>query len=185
MWYDVSVVARDVYGNQSVPSASRFRTLAAPDTVAPIITPGSVTVNGISESGAWVRWKTDELSQGFVGYAADAGPAAKVAQQVESSGSGLVEEATLTRDHAVGLEGLAPGTVYGLIIGSVDASGNAAQEVSASFETAAGADVIDPQFTLGPGVRAQVESADVELAADEVVTVEVRYDVDEIGRAHV
>ncbi|MGB1717753.1 MAG: PKD domain-containing protein, partial [Candidatus Latescibacterota bacterium] len=166
-WYDFSVVVIDREGNASEPVSGRFRTLAAPDVDPPVIQPGSVQVNGIVEDGAWVRWETDELSTSAVSYAAVGGPVAKVAQENSATG-GLVESTVLTRSHAVQLSGL-----------SADTSKNVSIGADAAFRTAAGADLVPPQFMLAPGAQAQVEQAEIAFAADEVVTAEIRYDVDD------
>ena len=178
-WHDFSVRVRDRFQNESPPAAGRFRTLAAPDTVKPNITPGSIAVNGITEKGVWIRWATDELSTGIVTYA-EQGVAAKLAQATDGASSGVVREQTLSREHAIELIGLKSKTRYRFVAESVDASGNVSKAVEDVFETAAEADIVAPKFTLGPGVRApKVESVDIELEADEVVEAEVRYDIDD------
>ena len=143
-----------------------------------MIQPGSVQVNGIVEDGAWVRWETDELSTSTVNYAAVGGPVAKVAQENSATG-GLVESTVLTRSHAVQLYGLSADTEYAVSVQSTDASKNVSKGEDATFRTAAGADLVPPQFMQAPGGQAQVDVAEITFAADEVVTAEIRYDADD------
>jgi len=178
-WYRFALRVKDRFGNESPAAQGRFRTLAAPDIVKPVIAPGSVVVNGITEEGAWIRWTTDELSTGTVTYAAENAVAAKLAQVVDGGDSATLSEPTLGRDHAIELVGLQAATNYRFIVEAVDASGNISAPVEDAFETAAGADIVAPEFTLGPGARAQVNTVDIGLEADEVVLAEVRYDLDD------
>jgi len=177
-WYDFSVRVRDRFNNESPATTSRFRTLAAPDIIAPVITPGSIQVNGITEEGGWVRWSTDELSIGSVAYFRVNTPAAKLAQAVDGTESGELKELTLSRDHALQLTGLRTASRYRLVITATDASNNSSVAVEQHFTTAAKADLVAPHFTEGPGARPQLVTAEIELKADEVVLVEVRYDTD-------
>ncbi|MEE3234666.1 MAG: FG-GAP-like repeat-containing protein [Candidatus Latescibacterota bacterium] len=176
-FYSLTVVATDRFGNTSKPASGGLRTLAAPDLIAPVITPGSVQVNGISEEGAWVRWATDELSSATLSYELiESDP-----KDTEGTGSksGVVESITLARSHALQLNGLKSASLYSFEVFSTDASGNISSAVIGGFKTALGADVIPPTFARAPDIQAQVEEAKIAFRADEVVVAEVRYDVDD------
>ena len=86
----------------------------------------------------------------------------------------------LTEDHIVELDALASGAEYRFEAQSADASGNLSTVRSGSFTTGIEADETAPEFTAGPAATAITNgSAFIALEADELVTVQIRFDTDE------
>ena len=134
-------------------------------------------VNGIGEKEAWVRWATDELSSATLSYELIESDSRNTDET--GSKSGVIENMTLARSHALHLKGLRSASLYSFEVFSTDASGNTSRVVVGDFKTAMGADLVPPTFARAPDIQAQVEDVKIAFLADEVVIAEVRYDSDD------
>jgi hypothetical protein len=157
--YFVSVFASDFAGNGPVESGViSFRTLAAPDTTAPVFTAGPV-VSGVTHATAVVEWATDEACTGLIVYGSAANP-----------GSDWDDPVSATA-HRVTLEGLEPATAYTLTVECADAAGNVATSSEIPFTTAPAPDGTAPVIVEGPLVIAVTDTtATVEWTTDEPAT---------------
>ncbi|WP_459866491.1 fibronectin type III domain-containing protein, partial [Endothiovibrio diazotrophicus] len=132
--YALTVGSSDALGNGPTQSAEvTFTTLAAADTVPPVIVAGPI-VTGISDREAMVEWETDEPATSGVSFNDG------VHYQV------LSDERPLTR-HSVTLTGLAAATAYQVTVSSSDAQGNGPTlGTPFTFTTLAAADVTPPML---------------------------------------
>lgn len=92
------------------------------DTTPPVISNGSVT--DITDTGATIKWETDELATSVVEYGITSGYGEKK------------EDPIFKKTHSVNLSGLLPDTTYHYRLRSVDAAGNAGQSSDNTFTTA-------------------------------------------------
>lgn len=113
----------DVNGNVFFGKVRVFRTLAAPDTTAPVIIEGPIA-EGISTERAVIKWITDEPAVTNLYYGTGDNAFAY------SAGSG-----DLAVKHSVTLTGLSPGTKYVYKIEPEDAFDNEGTAVTDSFTT--------------------------------------------------
>ncbi|WP_246014576.1 fibronectin type III domain-containing protein [Geomonas oryzae] len=139
--YYLKVTATDTAGNGPVSAiGSSFRTLAAPDTTAPVINEGPM-VTSVSDTGATVEWVTDEPSTTGVSYN-------------DGVAHGVYNDDTLTTSHSAKLTGLAPTKTYNFTVSSKDTFGNGPTlSKEGSFTTKAAPDTAAPVFTQIPIVK--------------------------------
>ena len=110
--------------------ANRVEALVYPkglinDFIAPVIT--NITVTGITDSSAVIKWDTDEFAVGLVKYGKTSGV------YTES-----VDGTTVVKNHTVELTGLLPATEYYFVVNSTDRSENSAESSEGSFCTLGG-----------------------------------------------
>ena len=176
IWFGYEIRSTDALGNESEAYIGRVLTLAAPDRTAPLFLVDPY-IEGITPESAVVRWSTDEPADSRVHFSRSA--AAKATLMAQESAVEVVRD-ELTEDHLVHLDGLDAGTEYSYEAQSADPAGNLSAVRSGSFTTGIEADVAAPEFTVGPAATAIVDvSALIALEADELVTVQIRFDLDE------
>jgi chitodextrinase len=110
--------------------AKRFEELVYPkglikDFIAPVIT--NITVTGITDNSALIKWDTDEFAVGLVKYGKTSGV------YTESE-----EGARVVKNHTVELTGLLPDTDYYFVVNSTDRSENSVESAEGSFCTLEG-----------------------------------------------
>ena len=175
-WYRYEIRSTDKHDNQSAAFLGRVLTLSAPDDTAPLFLVDPY-VEGITADRATLRWRTDEPADSRVRFTRLA--AAKTAVISQESASEIILD-ELTEDHIVELAALEAGVEYSFEAQSADASGNLSPARSGSFTTGIEADETAPEFTAGPAATAITNgSAFIALEADELVTVQIRFDTDE------
>ncbi len=118
-WYYYRVNSRDLAGN---PAQSKIFELLTSDDIPPVIS--SVIVTDISDSGASVKWETDERSDSQVEYGLTA-----------NYGSVSVVDSALLHNHSVALAGLSTQTTYHFRVKSTDYWGNSSLSPDATFTT--------------------------------------------------
>ncbi len=176
IWFGYEIRSTDALGNESEAYSGRVLTLAAPDRTAPLFLVDPY-IEGITPESAVVRWSTDEPADSRVRFSRLA--AAKATLIAQESAVEVVRD-ELTEDHIVHLDGLEAGTEYSYEAQSADPAGNLSAVRTGSFVTGIEADVAAPEFTAGPAATAIVDvSALIALEADELVTVQIRFDLDE------
>ncbi|MEW6752887.1 MAG: fibronectin type III domain-containing protein [Candidatus Latescibacterota bacterium] len=162
--YQARVACADLSGNTRVSPVIRFRTLAAPDTLAPRFTTNPVVV-ARQHDEAVIEWTTNEVSDSEVEY----GPTAAY---------GMVQGSAqdVTR-HIVRLTNLEAGTFYHYRASSTDVHDNGpAQSADLTFRTPAAPDTLVPRITAAPVVLSRTEqTALVAWTTDEVADGFVGY----------
>ncbi|HVL69942.1 MAG TPA: carboxypeptidase regulatory-like domain-containing protein [Vicinamibacterales bacterium] len=108
--YHAQVASADPDGNGSSSGTFTFRTLAVPDTAAPVITAGP-TVTAVTDTSITIEWTTNEPATSGVSYN-------------DGTEYFVVTDGTLTRSHVLTLSGLRPQTTYSITVSSTDAVGN-------------------------------------------------------------
>jgi hypothetical protein len=108
--YQISVASSDQAGNGPTTRAISFKTLAAADLTAPVITKGPWFVD-VTETGATVAWETDEPANSGVSYN-------------DGVAYGVLNDDALTQNHSVSMVGLNANTLYQVTVSSTDAFGN-------------------------------------------------------------
>ena len=175
-WYRYEIRSTDAQDNQSNAFLGRVLTLSAPDGTAPLFLVDPY-IEGLTAARATVRWRTDEPADSRVRFTRLA--AAKTALVSQESASEIILD-ELTEDHIVELAALETGADYSFEAQSADASGNLSTVRSGSFTTGIEADETAPEFTAGPAATAITNgSAFIALEADELGTVQIRFDTDE------
>jgi hypothetical protein len=136
--YYVQAASADRAGNGPTQSGIlAFRTLAAPDTTPPVIVSGPMVVD-VTDKEATVVWTTDEPATSGVSYN-------------DGTAYGVVQDDTLTTDHAVRLTNLTAHTTYSCTASCRDASGNGPTlSRTLSFRTLASPDTRPPAIVVGP-----------------------------------
>ena len=114
---------RDAVGNLRVSPEKTFTTIAASDTLPPLIS--SVQSTNISSSSATITWVTDELSTSQV----ESGPTG-------SYGFSTAQDTSLTLNHSQTITGLQSGSLYHFRVESADVSGNLTYSTDQTFTTA-------------------------------------------------
>jgi phosphodiesterase/alkaline phosphatase D-like protein len=104
------------------------------DTINPVITSGPI-IRSLTSTSAVLEWQTDEPTKGAV-----------------KLGATTVLASDLLTTHSVQITGLTPSTAYTAEVSATDATGNGPTLKTASFTTAAAADVIAPVILEGPTV---------------------------------
>lgn len=139
--YYFKVTATDTAGNGPVSATgTSFRTLAAPDTAAPVITEGPM-VTSVSDTGATVVWVTDEPATSGVSFN-------------DGVAHGVYNDDTLTTSHSATLTGLSASKIYNFTVSSKDAFSNGpALSKEVSFTTKDTPDTAAPVFTQIPIVK--------------------------------
>ncbi|KPK82822.1 MAG: hypothetical protein AMS27_13900, partial [Bacteroides sp. SM23_62_1] len=146
--YKYIVYTKDESGNEArmVGPDSPFRTEKAPDTTPPKLSPGGTPkVEGITQTGAIVKWVTDEFSSSRVDYGKDLTYAFK---EIGEPGKG----------HKVTISGLDAGTLYHYRVSSEDESGNLFVGMDRTFTTTKEEDTTPPGITSPPIVKKVTES---------------------------
>ena len=175
-WFGYTIRSTDALGNESGAYTGRVLTLSAPDGTAPLFLVEPY-IEGTTQESAVVRWRTDEPSDSRVRVS---GPAAAKAALIGQESATEIFLDELTEDHIVQLDGLEVGTQYSYEAQSADAAGNLSEARVGSFTTPTVRDATPPEFTAGPAATAVTDvSALIALEADELVTVQVRFDLDE------
>jgi chitodextrinase len=163
--YRVQVFSSDEAGNGPASSGViSFKTLAPPDTTAPVIVAGPLATS-ITDSTAVVVWQTNEPATSLVRYGTSDPPS------MEYSISGY------RTNHVVPLAGLTAGTTYRVQVFSSDESGNGPVSSGViSFKTLTPPDTTPPVIVAGPLVTAITDStAVVGWQTNESATSLVRY----------
>ena len=135
--YEVTVTDN---ANNVLMDTGAFKTLRAPDLVAPIIieSPG---VRGVSQTQATVNWKTDEQAFSRVIYDS-------LALSSSSFRTPLSSSSAFTHSHR--LTGLVAGKSYTYQVVNIDAANNAATSSEGVFKTLTAPDLTPPVLTAQP-----------------------------------
>lgn len=136
------------------------------DTSAPIISGISVQA---SSTGAIIKWKTNEKSDGTVFW----GLASPV--DISSSSTATATENKNTKDHRVVISGLSASTTYYAVIRSRDASGNVGTSSQISFTTQAPASDTTPPVITDVALLLGTSTISVSWKTDENATSRVYY----------
>ncbi len=121
--YHYAVISTDASGNTVTGPDRTFTTGAPSDTTGPLIS--NIGADTLTQSGATIRWATDEAATSQVDYGT-----------TTAYGSSTTQNATLLLSHAQVLSGLTPGALYHYRVLSVDAEGNLSVSSDATFQTA-------------------------------------------------
>lgn len=128
--YYAKVMSKDNLGNGTTSNEFSFKTTSgAPvvlDTVAPVI---ENIVGDVDKNSIAVSWNTNESATGKVYYSTS------TPVDTGSLATPFVFNSTLKTNHLVSIGGLTGGTLYYLIVESVDASGNIATSTMFSTTT--------------------------------------------------
>ncbi len=139
--YNLRTEAFDAANNG--PTASQtisFRTVAAPDTVPPVIIEGPMAID-VTGNSATIVWKTDEPSSSGVSWN-------------DGTVYGVLSDDAMTNYHALRITGLTPSTSYQFTASSKDFFGNGPTlSVAASFTTRPVPDNKPPVFTYDPVIK--------------------------------
>jgi len=138
--YYLNVTATDAANNGPTSSpVVTFRTIAVPDTIAPLIIEGPMAIN-ITDTSATIVWKTDE-------------PATSCVSWNNGTAYGVYTDDTLTTNHSVQVTGLTASTLYNYAVSSKDAAGNGPTlSATKTFRTLQTPDTKPPVFTESPMV---------------------------------
>ncbi len=153
--------------NQTEPAATdNVQTPVTPavpsDTTLPVIS--EILITSITDHGAKVTWKTDELCTGRITYKTEVGEPHLV--------NGAV---TPTRYHQADFSELESGKTYYITIISRDDSGNEAKQ-ERSFQTLlSAADTAAPQLTSEPTASASDRNATISWKTNEKAKSQVKY----------
>jgi len=154
-------------GNQTEPVASdNAQTPATPavpsDTAPPIIT--EILIKSITDHGATITWKTDELCTSRITYTTDLGE-----HHVSNAA------ATRTRYHKADLSGLEGGKNYYITLISRDAAGNETKQERSFPTLLSAADTEAPQLEGEPTASADETTATISWKTNEKAKSQVRY----------
>ena len=156
--YFAQVESSDPDGNTVLSSPFTFRTAAAPDIQAPVITSGPTVTR--TDNSATIRWTTDEAATSGVSYN-------------DGSVFNLTNSESLNTTHEVILTGLTPSRTYFFTLSSTDAAGNGPTLAGpTSFTTLAAPDVTPPgisNVTIVPTKNSAVVSWDTSEVANGTV----------------
>ncbi len=167
--YYFRVGSTDAFNNGPTTSSQvSFSTQPDPDTSVPVII-YPISVQGITNSSAMVRWTTDEASNSEVQYGTSS--SAWDNYSLTRTDGGMVTS------HEVTLTGLLSGTTYYFMVGSTDALNNGpATSSEFTFSTLSVADTTAPQITTPPTVTSITdETAVIQWTTDEPGNSQVRY----------
>ena len=128
--YPVRVRALDAAGNAATPLTATAVTTATADTTAPVMT-GSITVSAITTSGATISCSAAADGVGVTGY-----------EYSINGGTSYTLIASGAR--SVAITGRPEGTEHQVRMRAVDAAGNRATPLSATFTTAVTPPVVTP-----------------------------------------
>ncbi|UFS71487.1 fibronectin type III domain-containing protein [Geomonas sp. RF6] len=166
--YYLKVNGTDLAGNGPRESGmTSFKTVALPDTTAPVIVERPMAVN-ISDSSATILWKTDE-------------PATAVVMSFDGASYGFFSDNTLSNGHSVTVTGLTASKLYRYQVISTDASGNSKMtENFSTFTTTAAPDRTAPVIIEGPlVVDVSFQSAAIRWSTDEPSDSVIEYGTSE------
>jgi len=163
--YHFRVGSADPSGNGPTRSgALTFRTRATPDSSAPVVTGGPVSL-AVTNRGALIRWLTDEPADRELVFGTS-----------PDSLNQALSFADFDRQHNVPLTGLRPGVIYYYRARNRDGAGNLFQTPPFSFTTAGQSDATAPALLQGPTVRnVTAATATVEWQTDEPSDSRVSY----------
>ncbi|MFH1008130.1 MAG: fibronectin type III domain-containing protein [Candidatus Latescibacterota bacterium] len=165
--YRYRVISTDPSDNARTSSVFTFKTKGVPDTNSPVITEGPI-VSAKTYNSATIEWKTDELSDGFIGFGLG---------DVVSSWEGEAQDEIA---HRVTLTHLLSDTTYTYQVRSVDPSDNAPTTSKRfRFKTWAAPDTQAPRIVWAPIIASRAaRSATVKWETDEPSDSEVAYGAD-------
>lgn len=126
--YHFRVKSQDGAGNEAVSTDETFTTSAEADTTPPVIS--GVVVSNITESGATIRWTTDESATSQV-----------MIEDPDGLCTWTEPDESLVTDHSVALGGLEASTTYHYTVISADESENEATS-EGHLVTSAQADIL-------------------------------------------
>ena len=139
--YHFRVVSSDPDDNEISSEDQTLTTRAAADTLAPIFTRGPAAV-GLTDSSAFVAWRTNEPADALVEFGPDL-----------NYGDSVLEE-EFDNSQRLSLTGLEPGQTYHFRISARDRAGNGPTvSGDVSFTTLETQDVRPPAIIAGPGAR--------------------------------
>ncbi len=154
--YYFRVRSTDASGNTVESRLWGFKTLTSPDTVAPIIAAGPEEI-GKTDVKVAIRWKTDELADGYVEFG-----------ETEAYGD-ITGTEKYSKEHIIPLTNLTPDTEYHYKIISTDITGNKYQSEDFSFKTKKEEDKKPPVILNGPIVKNRTyNTATIVWVTDEV-----------------
>ena len=108
--YDLQIKTLDTFGNGPTMGLTNAKTLATPDTFAPVIVSGPLVLD-ITDTEATIVWETDEPAISGVSYN-------------DGTAHSVVKDNNLENKHKVRLTGLTPSTTYFYTVSSTDALAN-------------------------------------------------------------
>ncbi|OGG47088.1 MAG: hypothetical protein A3F84_14020 [Candidatus Handelsmanbacteria bacterium RIFCSPLOWO2_12_FULL_64_10] len=163
--YHFRVGSTDPSGNGPTKSNTlTFRTRALPDSSAPVVTGGPVSL-AVTNSGALIRWLTDEPADRELVFGTS-----------PDSLNQALSFADFDRQHNVPLTGLRPGVTYYYQARNRDSAGNLFQTPPFRFTTERVGDAAAPTMLQGPTVRdVTATTATVEWLTDEPSDSRVSY----------
>jgi PKD repeat protein len=154
--YHARVVSTDPDEQVVESNDLEFTTRAAADTLEPFTTRGPEVV-GLTDSSAFVAWKTSELADALVEYGGDLNYGETI----------LLENFKV--NHRVSLTGLEPDKQYHFRISFTDRAGNGpVTSDDVSFRTLARQDLEPPEIVSGPGIGdVQIDQVTIVWRTDE------------------
>ena len=159
--YYYRAVSRDPSGNLRNGTTYNFTTVAAPDTVPPVIS--AVSAGSITAGSASISWTTNEGATTQVEYGT-----------TTAYGSTSSLDSSLVTAHSTTLAGLTSNTLYHYRVISRDAAGNQSTSADYTFTTAA-TDTTAPTISAVAASGLTQSGATVSWTTDEIASTQVEY----------
>jgi hypothetical protein len=148
--YYFTVAITDLANNGPTlnPGQRNFATRSVADTSPPVVYAHPVA-QGITSTGAIIRWGADEPHSAVVRY----GAVTASKQTTSADLTERVEDINATQRHAVTLADLLLGTTYAYEVETTDGAGNTSTSTDLKFTTRSGVDTSPPVIVRAPVAR--------------------------------
>jgi len=164
--YLYKVISKDAAQNEVKSGEFSFNTLAAKDTISPVIIKGPAVVS-TTEKTATIEWETDELASGVIDYG------------VSSNYGKEINVPDKDNTHIITITNLQPSTEYHFRVVAKDVEGNVTNSKDNTFRTEDEKDTTAPFVIQGPGITNKThKSAQVEWQTDEISNSKVFFGKD-------
>ncbi|NLT66113.1 MAG: hypothetical protein GXX84_05870, partial [Acidobacteria bacterium] len=160
--YHYRVKSKDAAGNLATSPDYTFKTAAAPDTTAPVIS--GVTSSQITAFGATISWTTDEAANSRVEYGT-----------TTTHGNSTALDGAMKTAHSQQLSDLLPNTRYHFRVRSADAAGNESVSADFTFMTAPPPDTTPPSINAVTASEITTSGATISWTTNEAATTQVEY----------
>jgi len=171
-FYKVSIT--DLASNDPTtnPGQLSFATRAVADSAPPIVFSRPVA-QGITSSGAVIRWGADEPHSAVIRF----DPVVAGKQTTSADLTQSIEDIDFSRRHAVTLSDLTAGITYAYAVETTDAAGNTSTSPNLTFITKSVDDTFAPVILSGPVARnITSSSATIIWATNEISDSRVSWD---------
>jgi phosphodiesterase/alkaline phosphatase D-like protein len=173
--YYYRVKSRDASGNEVTGKLGDFLTVADQQLAPPVFEEGPV-VNGITNSAATIRWRTDITADGVVELRPDEAVGLDTIPRVFALSD-------LSTEHIIVLTELLDSTNYQYTVSSTSPAGLTQRMEGFEFRTLAVVDTLPPQIISGPlVVNRDEQSGTIQWHTDEPASSFVRFGVDSLNQ---